>query len=243
MPFGSSSGGIRQQVHVAAHAALNLLFPLRCAGCGDLGADFCASCVESLVPVGSWSCEVCGEPMEQPGLCARCQSTRRSFRRVRSAFRFEGNLRRAIHAFKYERRRALAVPLALQMALSLKPPDDHTALLCAVPLHPQRQAQRGFNQSEQLAQCLAPIWGVPCLPSNVLQRVRRTDSQVGLDFASRQSNVANAFHVGDPAAIHNRLIVLVDDVCTTGATLDACAVSLLQSGARAVEGVTLARQT
>jgi ComF family protein len=112
--------------------------------------------------------------------------------------------------------------------------------LCAVPLHPKRLAERGYNQSELVASELAARWEIPLLGRMALQRVRETCSQVDLGRAERLTNVRNAF-AADPALVRGLQIVLFDDVCTTGATLVACAEALLAAGARRVSAVTLAR--
>ncbi len=242
MPFGSITTEVNKQVQQVANAALNLLFPPRCAGCDRPGSDFCATCAASLSPTGSVVCAVCGEPLPSPGLCSRCSAGSYAFRRVRSAFRFEGALRHAIHALKYEGRRSIAAPLGYLMAGELARPDNGGVFLCPVPLHPQRFSERGFNQSAELAYHVAKAWGVGSVAADVLQRVRATERQVGLDHAARQANVAGAFQVGDPDQVRGCEYILVDDVCTTGATLDACARALLSAGAVVVDGITLARQ-
>ena len=242
MPYSITTAGVDRQVQQVVQAALNLLFPPRCAGCRKPGTDFCAACAETLMPTGSVVCTSCGEPLSRPGLCGHCKAGPRAFRHIRSAFRFEGPLRHAVHALKYEKRRSIAAPLAGLMGMQLASPDRAGMLLCAVPLHPGRLKERGFNQSAELARTLGQQWGLECLPDHVLQRIRATESQVELDQAARQANVAGAFAVNDPALIMGRGIILVDDVCTTGATLDACAQALRAAGASVVDGVTLARQ-
>jgi ComF family protein len=110
-----------------------------------------------------------------------------------------------------------------------------------VPLHPHRKAERGYNQAFLVAQNLTDFWRLDVLlPEEALTRLRDTVSQVGLDYADRQTNVGGAF-CADPNWVRQRRVVLVDDVCTTGATLDACAIALRSAGATAVRAVTLAR--
>ena len=156
-----------------------------------------------------------------------------------SVYRHEGAARRAIHAMKYEGCPQIALLLAAAVVRFLPQPDA-ADMLCAVPLHDSRQRQRGYNQSDLLARELARYWSVSCLPSEALQRIRDTDSQVGLDYAARRENVIGAF-AARRFLVQNRNVILVDDVCTTGSTLDACAVALLDSGASSVTGVTVAR--
>lgn len=233
---------VEKQVQQVSQAVLNLLFPPRCAGCGKPGVEFCDACAASLSPMGAVVCEACGEPLPRPGLCSNCRTIQRVFRHVRSAFRFEGPLRQAVHALKYQKRRSIAVPLGILVSRQLAEFDHAGMLLCAVPLHPQRQKERGYNQSAELARSIADGWGIDCLPEGAFQRVRATGSQVELDHAARQLNVKDAFGVSDASLVRGKGIILVDDVCTTGATLDACAQALLAAGAAVVDGVTLARQ-
>ena len=242
MPQTIAETGFDKQVQQVTRAALNLLFPPRCAGCNKPGPEFCSKCAQSLTPTGSVICTICGEPLTRPGLCVHCRTTQRAFRQVRSAFRFEGPLRQAVHALKYEKRRSIAAPLAEYMGRQLAGPERAGMVLCPVPLHPSRQKERGFNQSAELARHLGAQWGIECLPEHVFQRIRATQSQVELDQAGRLANVQGAFGVSEPSQVQGRGIILVDDVCTTGSTLDACAIALLSAGAAVIDGVTLARQ-
>jgi ComF family protein len=221
-------------------AALDLVFPPRCAVCGCLGTDLCSECAANLVRLEGSVCPVCGRPQSTPERCERCTQQPPAFSSVRSAFRYEGGVRKAIMAFKYNRRPALAEPLAEAMAAALPSPGADSSLLCAVPLHPKRRRERGFNQAALLAHELGRRWGMPVVGDDALRRVRATPQQVALDYAGRQLNVQGAFEA-QPSLIGSRDIVLVDDVCTTGATLDACAKALLAQGARSVRAVTLAR--
>ncbi len=162
--------------------------------------------------------------------------------RGRSAGEYEGSLRHIIHAFKYDRHRTLAVPLGRMMV------DAGSALLqdadgvVPVPLHPWRHCRRGFNQAADLASRLGP----PVLKA--LWRHRMTSPQTGLVAAARRRNVDNAFRISPlltmqqiAQGIGGRTLVLVDDVKTTGATLDACARVLKSAGAREVRALTVAR--
>ncbi len=235
----TSSSHLKEQALRVAQATLNLLFPPRCVVCGRVGAELCSPCLQSFTRLGESICPVCGVWQEGAGLCPRCMTWRPAFHQMRSAYRFEGGIRKAIHALKYEGRRGAAGPLAEATALVLTP-DSRDMALCAVPLHVKRQAERGYNQSDLLAQELARYWGMPYLGEGAVQRSRETSPQVGLDFAARQANVYQAF-AAQPERVRGRSIILVDDVCTTGATLDACAQALLMAGAVSVSAVTVAR--
>lgn len=241
MPVGSTTSlrNWNEQIRRLAHAALDLLFPPRCVVCRKPGTPLCPNCICSFERVQGPVCPTCGDPQPHGDLCPRCLRGR-TFKSVRSAFQFTGGVRQAVHAFKYERRRELAGPLARAAADVLAAPDQSTHL-CAVPLHPTRLAQRGYNQAWLIAEQLAEIWtSSPVLPERALVRTRNTASQVDLDFAARRTNVNQAF-CADSAWVAQRAIILVDDVCTTGATLDACAAALMDSGAISVQAITLAR--
>jgi ComF family protein len=174
--------------------------------------------------------------------CPRCRRQPPAVDRGQSAGDYSDALRHIIHAFKYERRRTLAAPLGRMMA------DAGAALLndadCVVPvpLHPWRHISRGFNQAADLAATLGP----PVV--NALWRHRLTRSQTGLVAAARRRNVRDAFRISPLLTrrrvdryVRDRIIVLVDDVKTTGATLDACARTLKDAGAREVRALTAAR--
>jgi ComF family protein len=238
-PSSQSMLDFGEQVQSMARAALDLLFPRRCVTCRRVGHDLCPDCIAGFVAVGDSICRICGEPQAAPGVCRRCLASPPAFKCVRSAFRFEGGIRRAIHGLKYNGCRGVAVPLAAAIAERIPIPSQ-ASVMCPVPLHAERQAERGYNQARLLAQELARNWRISCLPEHALRRTRPTGSQVGLDYAARQDNVRDAFSADEPS-VTGRIIVVVDDVCTTGATINACAQVLLDAGAALVLGVTLAR--
>jgi ComF family protein len=154
---------------------------------------------------------------------------------------YEGSLREIIHAFKYSARRSLARPLARLVraqAATHAVLDDVDAIV-PVPLHRSRKRTRGFNQARDLARALkldAPVL-------NALRRVRATRPQADLPAAQRHRNVRDAFALAAPRKLPppGACVLLVDDVCTTGATLEACARVLKRAGVREVRAVTVAR--
>jgi ComF family protein len=207
--------------------ALDLLFPPRCVGCGRGGHWFCPACVAATLPAPTGGAGL--EPLA--GLWVTGV--------------YEDPLRVAIHALKYEGKRQLAAPLGRLLAATYQQQMQGSArrfdFLVPVPLHPRRQAERGYNQSALLARGLAREVGLP-LREDVLIRSRHTPQQVGLNQSQRRENVAGAFVCppGHPA-LAGAALLLVDDVCTTGATLAACAETLRAAGASVVWGLTLAR--
>jgi ComF family protein len=242
---------------IAVQTARDAIFPLRCAGCRTFYPNlFCESCHKTLQPIRAPFCRRCGTPFDPlahaAAECADCRANRYHgappYAALRSAYAFAGALRPAVYNFKYRGKTALSEPLSaiLEYALQSDSTLQHQnfAALVPVPLHPWRHWRRGYNQSALLAEHLGRKIGVPAL--ELLQRTRRTPSQVGLTEKQRLENVRGAF------AINHRLmsqfgnqtgvVLLIDDVCTTGATLAECARVLQSAGVAQVFGLTLARQ-
>lgn len=230
-------------------AFLDALFPPRCAGCGTWShAVFCPECAVQLQPIAAPLCQCCGDPFDPLALaapiCARCRARPPHFEAARAAFDFDGPLRIAIHRLKYGQKSALAPRLAPFLADAIGADAHLNAFkphfLVPVPLHPARLRKRGFNQSFLLAGELSKLLGVPT--RNLLRRTRNTPPQVGLKGKARLKNVSGAFAVSvSQGNWQHARILLIDDVFTTGSTLDEAAKTLRQAGASAVCALTLAR--
>ncbi len=217
----------------------DLLFPPRCVSCSRVGAWLCERCLEQIPRVEPPFCPRCGDRVTVAGLCARCRTAPLRIDRIRSAVYFEGALRSAMHQFKYNGLTALADPLGGLMVAYWQEHPMAIDLVVPVPLHPGRRSERGFNQAALLAQAFARRVGLPVV-KGALIRQRETAPQVELDAEERRENVRDAFHCpGDD--VRGKHILLVDDVCTTGATLEACSVALERGGAHRVQALTLAR--
>ncbi|HSS60730.1 MAG TPA: ComF family protein [Candidatus Limnocylindrales bacterium] len=218
---------------------LDFLLPPRCGGCRSIGAWLCDRCRSSIRRLEEPLCRRCGVELPYARKDCACRARLRSLTRLRSAVAYEGPIERAVHRFKYEGWRRLAGPLALLMAERLAVEGVAAAWVIAVPLHSTRRRQRGFNQSELLAAELRQHLALRP-PPGVLVRTRPTPPQVGNDRKRRFENVAGAF-AWQGSRLEGQAILLVDDVATTGATLDACASALRIGGSGPVTGVSIAR--
>ncbi len=208
-------------------------------GCGRRGAWLCVACSAQLQPVTLPVCYRCGRPWAGSKPCPQCHDSASALQGLRAAFCFEGPLRQGVHRLKYRRAGALAAPLAELMLPAYDGLPWTPEVLVPVPLHPARQRQRGYNQAALLARELARQRGID-VDERALRRLRDTPPQMGLGAAERRRNVAGAF-AGLPGALAGRRVLLLDDVCTTGSTLEACAEGARQAGAAAVWGLVLAR--
>jgi len=160
---------------------------------------------------------------------------------IRSVFRFEGAVRQAILQFKYKNVKAMATPLAQLMGKYLRAHPLPADALVPVPLHPRRLRERGYNQSSLLAGELSKLTALPVAEKSLV-RLKNTPPQTRTKSAAeRQRNIARAFACRD-RRLRGKHILLIDDVCTSGATLNACAVALKTAGAASVWGLTVARE-
>lgn len=218
---------------------LDWLFPPVCGGCGEPGVRWCQNCQEKVQAIVDPVCDACGLPQVNTGLCERCQEKRPSFKLLRSWTVFEDPVRKALHRLKYRRDIGLGEALSNQMSgfvAQLRWPVD---MMVPIPLGKRRLKERGYNQVAMVALPLSIQLGLDYCPS-ALARARETRSQVGLSAIERQENVRDAFFA-DGTQVNGRIILLMDDVSTTGATLSSAAETLLASGAREVFAVTIAR--
>jgi len=224
--------------------------PPWCSRCGDElspGLDPEAERVSARLRDSASAAERMGVGPHSPSKedeCPRCQRQRPSFEIARSAGRYEGPLREIVHVFKYNQRRLLAEPLGRMMRFAGADVLHEADAVIPVPLHPLRSLRRGFNQADDLARQLGlPVW-------RVLRRRRHGPPQATLPAPDRHRNLKSAFALSyqfavrerwGHAPLRGRTVVLIDDVMTTGATLDACGSVLLEAGVRSVRALTAAR--
>ena len=230
---------IAQRWGVISSQFLDLLFPPRCACCKQFGAWLCEACVNGFRRVQGPCCARCGDVLTSGSLCSRCRTNPPRIDAVRSVFHFEDGLREAVHQFKYEGLSVLAEPLGTLMAAYWWEHPLAADVVVPVPLHRKRVRDRGYNQSALLAQVVAAEHAIPVNVDTLVRR-RATVPQVGLSVERRAKNVAGAFECRCDA-LAGAEVLLIDDVCTTGSTLESCAVALYGAGVRAVRGLTLSR--
>lgn len=228
---------IAHEAERARQTLLNLLFPPRCVTCDREGEWFCVACRAQVELVTPPICKRCGRPLHAP-TCVFCLDFPLELDGLRAVAFFEGVMRDAIHCFKYQRRPELAPHFASMLSDFLAAQPLAVDLLVPVPLHAERERSRGYNQALLLARETA-VQQKLALWYNVIERTRATPPQVGLDTRARRENMRDAFVAKEQVA--GARILLIDDVCTTGATMNACAVALKRRGAKAVWGLALAR--
>ena len=241
-------------LHRLSHDILELIFPPRCAVCDRFGRQvICDPCREQSELIRRPYCERCGQALPpQMGkgdfLCGQCRQRPPRFDAARSVGLHRGPLRTAVLRFKFARRRELLAPLSELLADRVRaeiadpaglPWAELTGIVPAV-LHPRRQRWRGFDQAVLLAQGLSALVDVPWL-ANVLIRQKDTEPQVGLSPSQRRSNMRGAFVIADAGNVGGGSFLLIDDVYTTGSTLNAAAQVLSKAGAQAVYALTVTR--
>ena len=218
---------------------LDLLFPIRCAGCHRESKILCQECIPGLARLEAPYCTICASPGPLSP-CRQCRESPLDIDGIRAPFLMEGAVKDAIHSFKYRSIRAAAPDLARLLAQHLARHNLPGEVLVPVPLHPRRLRSRGYNQSALLAKELAKHTGIS-LESNLLTRAKDAPPQVEASSpAQRRSNVEGSFHCARD--VTGQKVLLIDDVATTGNTLSACAAALKAGGAASVWGLVLARE-
>ena len=230
--------------HDFVSGVLDLVYPPYCLTCGKAGEDyFCPECEEKIDVIPPPVCQKCGTPSESFH-CPDCRDREFAFafEFARGAATFDGVLREAIHALKYQSRVVMAEPLGAIMSRCF--PTTHIAgkvdLAIPIPIHKSRLVERGFNQATELARVLCKRTGLP-LDASVLYKRRNTRPQAYLPFEERLINLEGAFAVRHPERIQGQRILLIDDVMTTGCTLHEAARTLREAGSGQVIAYTLAR--
>lgn len=229
---------------------LDLLYPRNCAHCGAPSPDalsyICWDCLSDTPKIEAPFCACCGDPVagdiQHDYTCFACSRETPAFEFARSAVRYEGAVSAALRDLKYNHAVWMARDLAALLLACVRAEysDVDFDFVSAVPLHPVRHRARGFNQSALLAASLARQMHLP-IKERAARRIRPTSTQTGLTAPQRTANVCGAFRTGLFSHPEGKRILLVDDVMTTGATVNACAGALKKGGAKTVHVVTVAR--
>ncbi|XOF32224.1 MAG: ComF family protein [Candidatus Electrothrix sp. YB6] len=235
-------------MHPLLISFFELLFPARCLGCdGQLASSrpplLCDDCRSRVSRISSPLCTCCGTPFPAGAdhLCPVCQHDVFAFDRARSLFLYQEPLRTLILRFKFNGSLAgLSTFTALAEQAGATALFHEPDLILPVPLHLKRLRQRGFNQSLLLAKACFPAWKKKIRP-DLLRRHRFTVPQTRLDGKVRRYNLHKAFRIEHPLAVQEKRILLVDDVLTTGSTLQECASVLREAGSMKIETFTVAR--
>jgi len=220
-------------------AALDWLYPPTCGGCDTPGERWCLGCQTKTARIKSPYCERCGQTTPDGEVCARCAHAPPKMTAIRSWAVFDSPIREALHRVKYQRDVALAEALTRPLVEFARNLDWQLDIITPVPLSRKRKKDRGYNQAALLAKPLALGLGTK-YSSSALRRERHTLSQVGLNVDQRKHNVDGAFHASR-SSVAGKAVLVVDDVATSGSTLNACADALWHAGAENVYGMTLAR--
>ncbi len=231
---------LSEQARRLSDAALDLLFPPQCVVCRRPGELLCRRCAQAFPPLKKPLCAICSLPIRGGDLCPKCRRVRPVYERVISAFDYRDGVRKAIHALKYDKKPDLAGLMVAELCSVVASPGEKIDALCGVPMSEDRRLKRGYNHADLLAQALSRRWNLPLLPGGGLYRVAGSARQVELDARARRENVREAF-AAEAGIVGGLTVMIVDDVCTTGATLEACAGALIAAGARRPLAVTLAR--
>lgn len=219
---------------------LDLLFPRFCVGCRSEGTWLCPSCREKIITIRSATCFQCHR-LTPKGICPAHKSLVPLTILVAAGYYRDPILREAIHTFKYEGIRELSEPLSqllIDRLATITLPAN--SLFVPVPLHPQREKSRGYNQSALLAHCLSQYFHLP-IDTKILVRTKKTLPQVELKPQARLGNIQKAFVVKNPRRLSGKTVILVDDVATTGATLGECARVLRTIGVKRIWALVVAQ--
>ena len=220
--------------------ALDWIYPPECAGCGEPGYRLCVKCQESVQYISGKVCTICGIPFHgKDNICPDCKNNTPPYDALRSLTQYGGVIRECIHDLKYRNNQSLGEFFSSRMVDLIRGEGWEADLVVPVPLSPDRQTERGYNQSALLARPIALKLGWRYQPV-CLTRNRNTKSQVSLSIEERKHNVADAF-TAVPEMVAGKKVLLIDDVTTTGSTLIECVRALKRDGAKTVYCLTLSR--
>lgn len=227
--------------------AINTLYPdnFTCNFChaeifDDNGLTTCKECDMSLPKINGNICHRCGDLiLDIATYCEICKFEQKAFEMNRSVFLYDGDIKNAIRSFKFDNAKYWHKSFAHYLAKAYKQYDYNCDIICYVPMYKDRQISRGYNQSELLATELGHILKIDVSHENLV-KCKDTKNQVDLNFKQRRENLSGAFKVLDKSKFKGKNILLVDDVYTTGSTLNNCSMVLKKAGAKNVYCLTIA---
>ena len=217
---------------------LDIIFPRACAGCGREGGYLCNECEAAIPRLEPPQCSLCSAP-SRTSLCPWCKAANQPFNGITAPYQWTGIVKELVYSLKYRNVRASAPRLAELMSAHFMERSISADVIVPVPLHPSRERERGYNQSELLAQGISKSIGIP-MTVGALARVRNTPPQVSMATPEeRRRNVIGAFECVEDVV--GRRVLLVDDVVTTGATVAECSAQLRKAGATSIWILSLGR--
>jgi ComF family protein len=232
---------IRSSILRLLNNSLNLIYPARCPVCGGKADNFatspiCKDCWSKIIPLDEHCCQICSKPLGAiyMKICADCLKTKPYYTKVISFTAFEGTIREAIHLYKYSSITRFADAIS-QLMFSLELPEAD--IMTAVPVTKKRLQERGFNQSLLLARKLGKRFNIPA-HFNLLAKIKETEHQALLKGQERRAALKGAFVTTEK--INGQVIILVDDVMTTGTTINECSKTLISGGASKVYAIVAA---
>jgi competence protein ComFC len=220
--------------------AMDWLYPPHCCNCEQRGFVLCSICFSQIDVLHGKLCSRCGYPIgRKKTLCAECRSNPPVFTEMRSWSAFSGVCRKAIHTLKYRQNIALGRILAKPLIEMIRKSDWQFELIVPVPLSRSHQRQRGYNQAACISRVVARELNIPH-STMILKRIKETETQISLDVNKRFTNLMDAFYA-IPAKLNKSNVLVIDDVITTGATMQNCAIALKNAGAEKVYCLSVAR--
>jgi len=226
---------------------INIFLPRCCVICkktltSQNNRHLCDSCWDNFRPIVGLFCQKCGKPLPEGGAhCYFCRTTKFHFEYIRAASIYEGVLKEVIHKFKYQSKDFLALGLSEFLIQQSKKKFNWAEIdqIVPVPLHKKSERRRGYNQAKLLAEKVAFHFNKPLISTNLV-RIRKTKAQMDLPREKRLINLVDAFAIINPSVFKGKNILLIDDVCTTGSTIEECAKTAKKAGAKKIFGLVLA---
>lgn len=216
---------------------------IKCAFCGeeDYKYGICDKCLETMPFIKGRTCVKCGgRVLNDEIICRECEKVDHAFNNSYALFDYTGDIKRAINLFKRNGNLAIGRAFSHIICDYIERMDIKVDMIIPMPIHPNRYNERGFNQAEILCGEIANRYP-KLLNNDILIRIKDTPHQTGLNRDNRLLNLSGAFQITNIKKVKNKKILVIDDIFTTGSTLDECAFALLKAGAKSVQGLCLAR--